>query len=147
MTLSLDDVEICQKREASAAEQSKLESIIYWIDFYDSREENEKYSQVFEGVSPGDYHSMYQRWEEHLTAKLKFPFEVEVAEYERGGLRVGTKIKLLDFDSYDEMYGILGIGKYEMGAITFPLCNVQAVDKNSENYKLLRAYVIWFANM
>lgn len=146
MTLLLDEVEITSKRTASKEEELKLGAMISWIDFYDSREKNEKYGQIFKGISVFDYHGLYQKWEEYLSDNLKFPFEVEVAESERGGLRVGTKIKLLDIDDYDELYGIFGIGKSEKGAVTFPICNLEATDKTSDNYELLRDYVIWFAN-
>lgn len=147
MNLLVDEIELINKREKSEEEELELDSKIYWIDFYDSQEKNKNYGQIFKGVSTSDYHGRYQKWEEYLSANLEFPFEVEVAETERGSLKIGTKIKLLDIDDYDEMYGIFGIGKYEMGAITFPICNLEAVDKNSSNYELLKDYVIWFANM
>ncbi len=67
-------------------------------------------------------------------------------ETDRGGLKFGTKIKLLDLDDYDDMYGIFGIGKGEMGAVTFPICNLEATNKASKNYEFLRNYVVWFAN-
>ena len=67
-------------------------------------------------------------------------------ETERGGLRYGTKFKLLALNDYDDMRGIFGIGKGEMGAVTFPICNLEATDKESKNYELLRNYVVWFAN-
>lgn len=124
-----------------------LNSKIYWIDLYDEQEINEKYGEIFKGISPSDYYELYEKWKDYLSNELSFPFEVEVVESMRGGLKIGTKIKLLDLDDYDDMYGIFGIGKSEMGAVTFPICNVEATDEKSNNYELLRDYVIWFANM
>ena len=101
---------------------------------------------IFKGVDVGDEYALLERWEEHLDKELQFPFEVEVAETERGGLKLGTKFKLLALDEYDDKYGIFGIGKGEMGSITVPICNLEATDKESENYELLSNYVVWFAN-
>jgi len=147
MNLLIDELETANKRENSEKEKVDLESKIYWIDFYETKEKNQKYGELFKGISSSDYNGFFQKWEEYLIENLKFPLDVEVAESERGSLKIGTKIKLLDLDDYDDKYGIFGIGKYEMGAITFPLCNMEAKEKNSENYELLRDYVVWFANM
>lgn len=147
MNLLITDVELTEKRDILKKEELELKAKLYWIDFYDAQEKNKKYGKLFQGVDISDRYELYAQWEDYLSTNLKFPFEVEVKESERGGLRIGTKIKLLDIDDYDEMYGNFGIGKYEMGAITTPICNLEATDKKSENYELLKDYVIWFANM
>lgn len=147
MNLYIDELEIAKKRETSNEDKLSLESRIYWIDMYEIKEKDQEYGEIFKGISPRDEFGLYQKWEEYLGSHLKFPFEVEVAESTRGGLKIGTKIKLLDLDDYEDRYGIFGIGKYEYGAITFPICNLEATDKESRNYELLRDYVIWFANM
>lgn len=144
--LTIDELELTTKRPASAEEKAQLEAKIYWIDFYDSKEKNKAYGELFKGISISDDYGFYQKWEEYLSENLKFPFMTEVAESERGGLKIETKIKLLDLNDYEDMYGVFGIGKYEMGSITTPICNLEAVDKKSKNYELLRDYVVWFAN-
>ena len=94
-----------------------------------------------------NYNQLYQKWEEYLSENLEFPIETKVVESPRGRIRNGAKIKLLDIEDYDDMYGIFGIGKHEREAVTFPICNLEAINKKSKNYKLLRDYAIWFANM
>ncbi len=146
MNISIDELEGANKRLHTAKEEADLASKIYWIDFYEVMEKDQMYAEIFKGIDTSDYHGLYQKWEEYLNENLDFPFEVEVAEYERGGLKIGTKIKLLDLDDYDEKYGIFGIGKYEMGSVISPICNLEATDESSSNYELLRDYVVWFAN-
>lgn len=147
MNLLIDELETANNRESSKKEKVDLDSRIYWIDFYETKEKDRKYEEILKEIRTSDNDGFFHKWEEYLIENLKFPFEVEVAEQERGGLQIGTKIKLLDIDDYDGKYGILGIGKYEMGAITFPICDLEATEKNSKNYELLRDYVVWFANM
>lgn len=147
MNLSIDDLELTTKRISSAKEKIELESKIYWIDLYDGKEKNREYGILFKGISTTDYYRLYEKWEDYLSKNLQFPFETEVVESERGGLKIGTKIKLLDLDGYEDMYGILGIGKSQSGSITYPICNLEATNKKTKNYELLRDYVVWFANM
>lgn len=146
MSLSIDELEPAKKRTATSKEQSALYAKLYWIDFYGVQEVDKAYIEIFKGVNVQDELALLDKWEEHLSEELQLPFEVEVVETDRGGLRFGTKFKLLDLDDYDDKYGIFGIGKGEMGAITFPICNLEATDKKSNNYGLLRNYVVWFAN-
>lgn len=146
MTLSIDELESAKMRMTSNQEQSALYAKLYWIDFYGVQEVDEYYAEIFKGVDVEDEYAVLDKWEEHLSQTLQFPFETKVAETERGELKIGTKIKLLDLDDYDDMYGIFGIGKGEMGAITYPICNLEATNKASKNYELLRNYVVWFAN-
>lgn len=101
---------------------------------------------MFRGIKLDNYIELYEKWEEYLSENLEFPLETKVVESERGKIRDGAKIKLLELEDYDDMYGIFGIGKYERGAVTFPICNLEAIDKKSRNYALLRDYAIWFAN-
>ena len=146
MTLSIDELIPATKRINTRQDQSALYAKLYWIDFYGVQEVDEYYAEIFKGVNVEDEYALLDKWEEQLSQTLKFPFETKVAETERGGLKIGNKIKLLDLDGYDDKYGIFGIGKGEMGAVTYPICNLEAVDKKSKNYELLRNYVVWFAN-
>lgn len=146
MTLSLDELVSSTKRAFTRHEKSTLYAKLYWIDFYSIQEVDEFYAELFKGVDVEDEYALLDKWEEHLSQMLNFPFETKVAETDRGGFKIGTRIKLLDLDDYDDKYGIFGIGKGETGAVTFPICNLEATDKESKNYELLRNYVVWFAN-
>lgn len=146
MNLSIDEVELATERVSSEEKEVALEAKLHWIDFYDDKEKSKTYGELFKGINTSDEYGMYEKWEEYLSKNLKFPFEAEVAEYERGGLSVGTKIKLLNLGDYEDMYGLFAIGKEGRGSITTPLCNLEASDKKSKNYGLLNDYVVWFAN-
>ncbi len=146
MTLSPNELAPSTKRVYTRHEKSALNAKLYWIDFYGIQEVDEFYTELFKGIDVKDEYAILDKWEEYLSQTLKFPFETKVTETDRGGLKIGTKIKLLDLDGYDDKYGIFGIGKGEMGAITSPICNLEATDKESKNYELLRNYVVWFAN-
>jgi ribosomal protein L24 len=147
MTLSISELEMTEKRNESVEDKVQLEAKIYWIDLYDDENKNRKYGKLFSGINMSNYNELYQKWEEYLSENLIFPFEVEVLEAQRGEIRTGAKIKLLDVEDYDDMYGIFGIGKHERAAVTFPICDLEATDKKSNNHELLRDYAIWFANM
>ena len=111
------------------------------------QEVDEAYAEIFEGVDVNNEYALFEKWAEHLNKECQFPFEAEVVETERGGLRLGTKVKLLGLDDdYDDRYGIYGIGKSKVGSGVFPICNLEAVDKKAHNYGLLHNYVVWFAN-
>lgn len=88
---------------------------------------------------------MGSTWSDYLTDKLEFPLEVEITE-SSGDLRVGEKLKFLDIDFFDDKYGILGICKAKEGTITYPICNLEVIDKKSKSYQPLKDYCIWFAN-
>jgi len=104
MTLSIKELEPATKRPTTTQETSAFAAKIYWIDFHGASETDKDYAKIFRGVDIKNENALLQRWMEHLNDDLQFPFETEVAETERGGLRLGTKIKLLDLDDYDDMY-------------------------------------------
>ena len=150
MNLDISELEKAKRRDTSIDRkgvQSKLEAKLFWIELYEEEEKSNKYSKIFQGIKLGDYNQLYQKWEEYLSENLEFPIATKVVESERGRIRNGAKIKLLDIEDYDDMYGVFGIGKYEREAVTFPICNLEATNKKSKNYELLRDYAIWFANM
>ena len=50
-------------------------------------------------------------------------------------------------DDYEDKYGVLALVKWVKGeGGHFPLCDLEGVDEGSDNYHLLRNYVVWFAN-
>jgi len=150
MTLDISELEQADRRSNSNQEKdlkSKLEARLYWIELFEEEEKSIKYGKLFQGIQLSNYNQLYQKWEEYLSENLDFPIETKVVESERGRIRNGAKIKLLNIEDYDGMYGILGIGKHKNEAITFPICNLEAINKKSKNYDLLKDYAIWFANM
>ena len=150
MTLEITELERANGRNNSIQLneiKAKLETKLYWIELFEEEEKSIKYGKLFQGIKLDNYSQLYQKWEKYLVKNLDFPIETKVVESERGRIRNGDKIKLLDIEDYDDMYGVFGIGKFGREAVTFPICNLEAIDKKSKNYELLRDYAIWFSNM
>ncbi|OCL25453.1 hypothetical protein U472_13980 [Orenia metallireducens] len=87
-------------------------------------------------------------WGKHLKEVLDFPFETEVFEYqEKGGpLKQGDRLNVKKIKMVDDLYGIIIEGREGREIYHFPLCNLEAIDKESSNYKYLDDYAVWFAN-
>jgi len=150
MTLKISELERANRRDNSSQRneiKAKLGAKLYWIELFEIEEKSIEYGKLFQGIKLDDSYELFQKWEEYLCDNLEFPIETIVVESERGRIRNGAKIKLLDIEDYDDQYGIFGIGKFEREAITFPICDLEVIDKKSRNYELLRDYAIWFANM
>ena len=142
--LKSSDVNLTRKRSCSKEDKMLANSKLGWVILYENRAE--KYLAYFKGIDTNNYVTVYTRWIDYLNEYLNFPLEVEVVETMRGGLKVGEKIKLLDLDDFDDMYGIFGIGKSNKGAVTWPICDLEVIDKKSSSYQPLKDYCIWFAN-
>jgi hypothetical protein len=86
-------------------------------------------------------------WEEYLEKRLVFPFLAEVSEWqERGPLQAGDKVKVIKILDIEYLYGILVDIRIGRRKYVFPLCDLEAVDKESLNYQLTDDYAVWFAN-
>jgi len=142
--LEISDVEIVPKSECTKMDEQLAKSRLSWISLFEDN--SKKYLEYFKGIDVDDYHKVYVKWIDYLTENLDFPLNVRVVETMRGGLKIGEKIKLLDFDSFDEMYGILGVGKSNRGLVTWPICDLEVIDKKTASYQPLKDYCIWFAN-
>lgn len=148
MVLSANEVEPVQPRDTeddAAAIKAKLSSQPSWVALGD---EGKRIQKVLAGVDADDEMEALGAWEEHLDANLRFPFEVEVAEFqERSPLRTGAKVVVTGLaDVTDEMYGIIVEVKEGRRKLVFPLCDLEVTDKKSPNYQLVKDYAIWFAN-
>jgi hypothetical protein len=84
-----------------------------------------------------------ERWkEEHLV----FPFAATVVEYQRGPVRQGARVKVLDITFLDETYGTIVAVKQQDGVYEFPLCDLKVTDADIEIRQLVEDYAVWFAN-
>ncbi|MCB0612505.1 MAG: hypothetical protein H6573_32610 [Lewinellaceae bacterium] len=86
----------------------------------------------------------YVGWLEYMEKHLVFPFQAKVVE---GYGHIGKKLEILALDDYDDPHGVIAVIKWvDGGAGHFLLCDLEATDKGSSNYRILREYVVWFAN-
>jgi hypothetical protein len=110
-------------------------------------DQDKRIGQVLAGVDTDDEMVALDAWDEYLTQHLTFPFEAEVAEFqERGPLRDGDRVQVLDISELDDSYGILVHVRAKRGEYDFPLCDLEVVDKRSPNYRVVDDYAVWFAN-
>lgn len=143
--LESSDVELASARDWTEKDDQTASSRLYWISMFEDN--SSEYLNYFSEVNVDDENDMHDAWSNYLNDKLQFPLETEVVESDRGGLKLGEKIKLLDIEGdFDDKYGILGTGKAQRNAITYPICNLEVIDKKSKSYQPLKDYCIWFAN-
>lgn len=143
--LETSDVELTSERDWTDEEEQIATSRLYWIWMFDK--DIASFLDYFAQVDVDNKYEIYEMWIQYLNEKLQFPLETEVVE-SGAGLRYGEKVKLLDIEGdFDDKYGILGIGKAEeSGSVTYPICNLEVIDKKSKSYQPLKDYCIWFAN-
>lgn len=93
-------------------------------------------------------------WEKYLKENLTFPFDAVIEEYqnenifakERGPIKKGYKVTVNKVVGEDDLYGVIVSIKINNKAFQFPLCDLEAVDKESSNFKIIDKYGVWFAN-
>jgi hypothetical protein len=148
MALGANDLEPAKPRDTERDVTKIKEQLSNQHGWAALGEEGKRIQKVLAGVDADDEMDALGRWQEHLENNLRFPFEAEIAELlERGPLRVGdTVIVTGNVDAIDEKYGIIVDLKMGRRKYAFPLCDLEATDKKSANYQLVKDYVIWFAN-
>lgn len=145
--LGINDVEPTEARDTPDDVQhtiAQLEAEHAW-DFLGVEAEITR--QVLKGIVPDDYFEAFEAWAQHFQKVLKFPFDAVIAEpQERRPLRSGSKVRVHNISSVEDLYGIVVNITHKRDSYHFPLCDLEATDNESENYKQLRNYVVWFAN-
>ncbi|MBO0719669.1 MAG: hypothetical protein J2P41_02540 [Blastocatellia bacterium] len=147
MRLGVNDVKPASPRDAEEDVEEAIEEIESHTAWLYLGEEGKRIQKVLDGIDPEDTMEMLKAWEAHLGKKLKFPFEAEIAEHVRSSsLRIGDLVTVKGFRYVDDVYGIFvevmkGHDSYE-----FPLCDLEATDKQAKNYQLVKDYVVWYAN-
>ena len=85
--------------------------------------------------------------EKYLNDNLSFPFDAEISEFQdEGPLQEGDKIRVHGLMSFDYLYLILVKIRLSRKVYHSPLCDIEDCDKNSENFKIIDDYCVWFAN-
>ena len=148
MALGANDLEPAKPRDTERDVTKIKEQLSNRHGWAALGEEGKRIQKVLAAMDAADDLDEFGAWEEHLEKNLRFPFEAEIAELlERGPLRVGdTVIVTGNTDAIDEKYGILVDLKMGRRKYAFPLCDLEATDKKSANYQLVKDYIIWFAN-
>ncbi len=110
-------------------------------------EQGKRIRQVLEDVDEGDEMGAFEAWLEYLETHLKLPFEAIISAYEeRGPLRAGDRVKVVEITGEEDLYGVLVKVKAGRKSYIFPLCRLDAVDKRSGNFTLVDDYGVWFVH-
>lgn len=103
--------------------------------------------KILKGVDLDDEMAVLDTWNDYLEDNLTFPFDAIIAEpQDRGPFRSGQAVRVKEIVDVDDLYGVLVTMTHKRSKYQFPLCDLEAKDKQSGNYKVLRNYVVWFAN-
>lgn len=141
------EVELSQPRDVPADVKRAIAEISAQYTWAYLGEEGDRIQEVLKGVNKKGDLAAFKAWEKYLIKTLTLPFEAEVSEWqERGPLRAGDRVTVLDFEDVEDLYGILVNIRTKGGDYTFPLCDLKAIDQNSPNYQPLDDYDVWFAN-
>lgn len=84
-------------------------------------------------------------WCNHLKENLQFPFEAEIIE-EPDPLDLGDIIKVISIEGVFDLEGIVVKVRKGRKQYSFPLCLLELIEKNSNNYELVEDYNYWFCN-
>ncbi len=142
-----EDLEPAEARDTPADVERALD------DLYDRHawdwlgEDGKLTRQVLAGLDTGDYYAMAAAWKAYMDTHLSVPFDAEVYEHqERGPFRAGDRVRVLSITEADADYGVIVRLRKGRRQYHFPLCDLAALDEDSEDGEIVRQYRIWFAN-
>jgi hypothetical protein len=164
--LEPEDIEQTTARDteddvAKAVEHIESKHDFSWLD-EDSEESEEidrRIQDILDGAEDESEEAAFEVWQEYLEDELQFPFEAEVFEcQEEGPLQEGDRVTVVgiyedDDEEYDafeddieDIFGILVVLRHGREEYEFPLCDLEVLDKSSDNYQPVKDYAIWFAD-
>ncbi|MBM3130655.1 MAG: hypothetical protein FJ009_18750 [Chloroflexi bacterium] len=148
MALGANEVEPVKPRDTERDVTRIKEQLSNKHGWVSLGEEGKRIQKILAVMDADEDIDEFGAWEEHLEKNLRFPFEAVIAEsQERGPLRGGDKVIVTgNANATDEMYGIIVDLKMGRRKYAFPLCDLEATDKESANYQLVKDYAVWFAN-
>jgi hypothetical protein len=142
--LEVDDIQHAQSRDTQRDVDEVVDEIASRVYWHSLGEEGKRIQEVLTGVE--DDWEAFKAWERHLEQNLRFPFEAVISEYqERGRLRQGDRIQILEISVLDDLYGVIVSGKRGSESIDFPLCDLAVVGQGV-NEQVVSDYALWFAN-
>ena len=87
-------------------------------------------------------------WVRHLSAKISFPFEAEIIEYQEGDsvLRQGDKLKVHKIEDEDDLYGVIVSVRKGRKKYSFPLIDLEPLNLDVESKRAIEEYKESFSN-
>ena len=104
--------------------------------------------EVLDGIDRENWNEVEERWEEYLENNLEFPFKAEVAYMDEYSEEIenGDVLDVKKISGTFDLEGIIVETKKGRYKYYVPLCELEVVDKSSDNYIKVEAYNFWFAN-
>lgn len=110
-------------------------------------EQDKRIEKILGEVDEDDAIEIMETWAKYLRDKLVFPFEGEIVEPQEGGyLKPGNRLTVIGIEDFDDLYGVIAGVTYKKRRYSLPLCDLEVVDKDSENFTPVDDYSMWFAN-
>jgi hypothetical protein len=145
--LGLTDVELSERRDTEedlTAIRKEIELNHEWDDLEGS---GKIVSEVLKNIDSGDESKVLKAWKKYLSENLSFPFDGKIAQYQnKGPLQQGDKIRIHGILGYEDGYGVIVKLRFGKKGHHFPLHYMEALDKTSENEKIIETYSQWFVN-
>ncbi len=88
-----------------------------------------------------------EKWFEFLRSELTFPFEAKIEnieEYNETDLEWNDIIKVVGIDDLVDMHGVLVEIRKGRRKYIFPLCDLEIIDKESDNYFIIEQFIEWW---
>lgn len=147
MYLWPESVELAECRDAEEDVTKVLEEISKNYSWRWLGEEGKRIQKVLADVDEGDLMEALETWENYLEKNLTFPFDAKTSEYqEKGPLQSGDRVSVKKISIVDDLYGIIVELRHGRKKFHFPLCDLEAIAKDSPNYQPVKDYRLWFAN-
>lgn len=147
MNLFDHDVEPATARDTEddvARTIAEIESRSSWLHL--GGEQGKRVQEIVNRAQDRGEFAVFRTWHAHLEEHLVFPFAATVVEHQRGPVRQGARVKVLDITFLDETYGTIVAVKQKDEVHELPLCDLEVTDADVENRQLVEDYAVWFAN-
>ncbi|MCK8825902.1 calcium-binding protein [Fuchsiella alkaliacetigena] len=147
LNLEQDVLEKVETRDSKEDVKRAIERIDKQYKWLFLGEQGKRINQVLKEVVDEGILEVFEVWKDYLDRVLSFPFKAEVREVQDWeGIEFGDKLIVNGITSVEDLYGVIVEVMKDSEVHYFPLCDLEATDKNSLNYKHVNDYAVWFAN-
>ena len=147
MTLYESDLEKTKPKDKKGSvkqTQDKLSDRHYWASLGD---EGIRISKVLDNVDPHDEMKCLERWVDYLDTELTFPIHAIVTEsHDNWLIKSGDMVLVKSLPHIVDLYGVIASIRLNGKKYTFPLCDLEVIDKALIDFQLFEDYKTWFSN-
>ena len=103
-------------------------------------------SRVVQDLS--DEFAIMEEWFKCIQETVQFPFKARVFEIQEKSsvVQYGDVLKVHSIDDIGDKYGIIAHARLGRKKIYFPLCELEVIELNDMERKVIDDYSVWFAN-